>query len=206
MQTHNGDWKFWLEETVHFVGEILYGLGEYLAGLCYFILLIVNMCSSNLHNDSVEDERQRLYEQQKRQRFLEEEEREQLEFEERQRLYALRFGNWRERHLAAITTEERLEAETARDLRGVQLEIRHSDGRTAVATASRIDQLKFDSGRNRKRIAQLYSDVDYFRHQERSRGEDRHDWSRQIRDSEREIANLERVESQTQFDLQNVSL
>ncbi|MDR3614683.1 MAG: hypothetical protein P4L53_14075 [Candidatus Obscuribacterales bacterium] len=206
MQTQDIDYKFWLEELLHFVGAVFYTMGEYLAAFCYLLLLVFNILSGNLHQESVDDERQRLYEEQKRQRFWEEEEREQREFEERQRLYTLRFGNWQERHLAATTAEEREEAATARNLRGVQLEIRHQDGRTAVATANRLDQLKFDSDRSRKKIAQLYSEVDYFRHQERfSRHDDRHDPTRRIRDLEAEIAMLERTERQIQLDLQNVS-
>jgi hypothetical protein len=206
MQTQDIDYKFWLEELLHFVGEVFYTIGEYLAAFCYLLLLVFNMLSGNLHQESVDDERQRLYEEEKRQRFWEEEEREQREFEERQRLYTLRFGNWQERHLAAITAQEREEAATARNLRGVQLEIRHHDGRTAVATANRIDQLKFDSDKSRKKIAQLYSDVDYLRRQESfSRHDDRHYLTRQIRDLEAKIAMLERTDRQAQLDLQNVS-
>jgi hypothetical protein len=207
MQTQDIDYKFWLEELLYFVGEIFYTLGEYLAAICYLILLVFNMLSGNLHNENVDDERRRLYEQERRQRFWEEEEREQREFEERQRLYTLRFGNWQERDLVALTAEEREEADTARNLRGVQLELRHQDGRTVVATANRIEQLKFDSERRRKTIAQLHSESDYFRHQERlSRDDNRHDLSRQIRDIEGEIATLERVDRQAQLDFQNVSL
>jgi hypothetical protein len=204
--TQDIDYKFWLEELFYFVGQIFYTLGEYLAALCYLILLIFDMCIGNLHNESVDDERRRLYEEQKRQRFWEEE-CEQREFEERQRLYTLRFGNWQERHLATVTTEEREEADAARDRRGVRLEIRDQDGHSAFATAKRIDQLKLDSVRRRKTIAQLHFDVEHFRHQEYlSRDDDRHDLSRQIRNVEAEIALLERVERQAQFDLQIVSL
>jgi len=205
-ETQDIDYKFWLEELVYFVGQIFYTLGEYLAAFCYLILLVFNMLSGNMHNENVDDERRRLYEEQKRQRFWEEEERAQREFEERQRLYVLRFGNWGERHLVAVSQEERDEADTARDLRGVRLQLRHEDGHMALATANRIDQLKFDSDRRRKRIAQVYSDADCFHHQSRvSRDDDRDDFSRRIQNTEAEIATLERADKQAQLDLQNVS-
>jgi hypothetical protein len=206
MHTKDINYKFWLGELIYFVGQIFYTLGEYLAAVCYLVLLIFNMLSSNLHNEGAEDERQRLYEEQKKQRFWEEEEREQREFEERQRLYTLQFGNWRERHIVAQTQEEREQADAARDLRGVQLQLRHQNGRTALATATGIEHMKFDSVRRSQEIARLRSDVDCFRRQAYlSRDDDRHDFSRRIQNIEAEIATLERVEKQAQLDLQYVS-
>lgn len=206
MQTHKAraDWKFWLEEVVYFAGQFLYTLGEYLAAFCYLILLVVNMCSSSLHNESVEDERRRLYEEQRRQRYLEEEEREQLEFEEKQRLYALRFGNWQERQLAAVTLEERAEADAVRNKRGQILEVRH-ENRVELRTTTRdLEHLKNESNNRRNQISHLYCEVDYFRRKERTACDDeRKSLAGQIRDRENRIARLEQEDKLAQIDLQN---